>query len=39
MRIDGRTMQTAWPAADGFGDMEGVDQTRRPHALGPEVGA
>jgi methylthioribose-1-phosphate isomerase len=33
MLINGRSMRTIWPAADGSGDVEILDQTRLPHAV------
>jgi methylthioribose-1-phosphate isomerase len=33
MRINGRPMRTIWPAADGSGDVEILDQTRLPHVV------
>jgi methylthioribose-1-phosphate isomerase len=33
MRINGRSTRTIWPAADGSGDVEILDQTRLPHAV------
>jgi methylthioribose-1-phosphate isomerase len=33
MRIAGRQTRTIWPAADGSGDIEILDQTRLPHAV------
>ncbi len=33
MRIAGRPTRTIWPAADGSGDVEILDQTRLPHAV------
>jgi methylthioribose-1-phosphate isomerase len=33
MLIDGRPTRTIWPAADGSGDVEILDQTRLPHAV------
>ncbi|HXQ10288.1 MAG TPA: S-methyl-5-thioribose-1-phosphate isomerase [Caulobacteraceae bacterium] len=33
MRINGRSTRTIWPAADGSGDVEVLDQTRLPHVV------
>jgi methylthioribose-1-phosphate isomerase len=33
MLIDGRPTRTIWPAADGSGDVEIIDQTLLPHAV------
>jgi methylthioribose-1-phosphate isomerase len=33
MRINGRQTRTIWPAADGSGDVEILDQTRLPHVV------
>jgi methylthioribose-1-phosphate isomerase len=33
MKINGRSTRTIWPAADGSGDVEILDQTRLPHAV------
>ncbi len=33
MKVDGRPYRTIWPAADGSGDIEIIDQTRLPHAF------
>ena len=33
MKINGRETRTLWPAADGSGDVEILDQTRLPHAV------
>jgi methylthioribose-1-phosphate isomerase len=33
MRIHGRQTRTIWPAADGSGDVEILDQTRLPHVV------
>jgi methylthioribose-1-phosphate isomerase len=33
MRIDQRQTRTIWPAADGSGDVEILDQTRLPHIV------
>ncbi|HEY5006770.1 MAG TPA: S-methyl-5-thioribose-1-phosphate isomerase [Caulobacteraceae bacterium] len=33
MLIEGRPTRTIWPAADGSGDVEILDQTRLPHAV------
>jgi len=33
MKINGRETRTIWPAADGSGDVEILDQTRLPHAV------
>ena len=33
MRINGRPTRTIWPAADGSGDVEILDQTLLPHAV------
>jgi methylthioribose-1-phosphate isomerase len=33
MKIDGRNTRTIWPAADGSGDVEILDQTRLPHRI------
>ena len=33
MLIDGRPTRTIWPAADGSGDVEILDQTKLPHAV------
>jgi len=33
MKIHGRETRTIWPAADGSGDVEILDQTRLPHAV------
>jgi methylthioribose-1-phosphate isomerase len=33
MQINGRQTRTIWPAADGSGDIEILDQTRLPHVV------
>ena len=33
MNVHGRPTRTIWPAADGFGDVEILDQTRLPYAV------
>ena len=33
MNVDGQPMRTIWPAADGSGDVEVLDQTRLPHEV------
>jgi len=33
MKINGRETRTIWPAGDGSGDVEIIDQTRLPHEV------